>query len=167
MSETVHPKKLAYAARQSPSTTRYAMEFDHHLSLSRQAIAATYQHLLVWISTMHIAPVILIQWWTDEDSDPEFNSGVFVAEPRPKKGRKKKDATNSPMAPAGSRKRKRRSDAIDYMSSPSTSKIKLNMKSTKSRSGPKGMLPFYSLFHSRDAGSNAHMFIPLRCGRGE
>lgn len=55
---------------------------------------------------------MLISCETEEDSDPEFNSGALVPEPKAKKGRKKKGESNSPKAYTGS-KRKRRSEFFD------------------------------------------------------
>jgi hypothetical protein len=48
----------------------------------------------------------------DEDSDPEFNSGIFIPEPKRKKGRKR-DTVDSPRSPSKSGKRKRKSDFYD------------------------------------------------------
>jgi hypothetical protein len=51
---------------------------------------------------------------SESDSDPEFNSGVFVVEPKPKRGRKKKGATDVKfVSSTGTRKRKRRSEVLD------------------------------------------------------
>lgn len=51
--------------------------------------------------------------YLESDSDPEFNSGVFVVEPKPKRGRKKKGATHERfVSSTGTRKRKRRSDGL-------------------------------------------------------
>lgn len=55
-----------------------------------------------------------MDWYSESDSDPEFNSGVFVVEPKPKRGRKKKSATDAKfVSSTGSRKRKRRSEVLD------------------------------------------------------
>ncbi|KIM81939.1 hypothetical protein PILCRDRAFT_479912 [Piloderma croceum F 1598] len=80
----------------------------------------------------------------EEDSDPEFNSGVYIAEPKPRKGRKKKDTSDSP---SGSRKRKRRSDILDDIVSKSS-----RLKSTKARSSRSGTLLIFSLFHFGSGG---------------